>query len=83
MDENSSVLPLSDASMERGPGGEVYFRRSVQVSEAVQNQIMEVGNRDLRWKELYIVGGICGVLTNAAMIPRPTSQPCSKSMTTT
>jgi hypothetical protein len=28
MDENSSVLPLSDASMERGPGGEVYFRRS-------------------------------------------------------
>jgi hypothetical protein len=27
MDENSSVLPLSDASMERGPGGEVYFQR--------------------------------------------------------
>jgi hypothetical protein len=32
MDENSSVLPLSDASMERGPGGEVYFQRSLIIN---------------------------------------------------
>jgi hypothetical protein len=45
MDENSSVLPLSDASMERGPGGEVYFRRrkgKVKAFSYTKNRVFEL-----------------------------------------